>query len=112
MLSVPDVLLLIVFLTSGVLTTGGALYSFFLISVHHPLVESSILNEIDAVIGRKRFPKLADRPHMPYTNAAILELLRYISHVPVAIAHMATEDVTLLGYYIPKDTMVRRTVID
>ncbi|XP_064596072.1 cytochrome P450 1A5-like [Liolophura sinensis] len=93
-------------IAAGVLTTGSALYSFFLISVHNPEVELSILKEIDAVIGRKRFPRLEDRPNMPYTNSAILELLRYISHLPVGLAHQTTDNISLLDYVIPKDTMV------
>lgn len=37
----------------------------------------------------------------------VLELLRYISHVPLLLPHMTTKDVTIESYVIPKDTQVR-----
>ncbi|XP_064596402.1 cytochrome P450 2C31-like [Liolophura sinensis] len=93
-------------IAAGVMTTRGALYSFFLITLHHPVVMAAIQNEIQAVVGESRFPKLEDSSQMPYTNAAILELLRYISHVPVGLPHRTTDDVIFHGYVIPKHTTV------
>lgn len=43
---------------------------------------------------------------MPYTMAAIFELLRYISHVPIGVPRVTTADVTLRGYVIPAKTKV------
>ena len=37
----------------------------------------------------------------------MLELLRYISHIPFLIPHAAMRDTVLGGYAIPKDTQVR-----
>ena len=36
----------------------------------------------------------------------MLELLRYISHIPFLIPHAAMRDTVLGGYTIPKDTQV------
>lgn len=65
-----------------------------------------IQEEIDNVIGRDRLSSLKDRANMPYTMAAIFELLRYISHVPLGLPHLTTEDVMFRGYLIPANTTV------
>ena len=39
-------------------------------------------------------------------SQTILEILRYISHVPLLLAHMATKDATIQGYLIPKGSQV------
>ena len=42
---------------------------------------------------------------LPYTESVIMETMRFSSLVPM-VAHTATENVTLAGHYIPKDTGV------
>ncbi len=37
----------------------------------------------------------------------ILELLRYVQITPVLVPHMAVQDATLGGYFVPKNTRVR-----
>ena len=37
----------------------------------------------------------------------MLELLRYISHIPILVPHAAMRDTVLSGYAIPKNTQVR-----
>ena len=80
--------------------------SFLLILYHHPEVEKRLVEEIRNVIGDDRFPTLADRTKMPYMEAAVMELLRYLSHVPFAVPHMTMKDVEIGGYTLPKGTQV------
>jgi cytochrome P450 len=74
--------------------------------LHHGNVQSRIQNEVDLVIGRDREPSLGDRAAMPYTEAAILENLRFGCIVPLSIPHTDHEDVTFRGYSIAKGTWV------
>nr|XP_032634083.1 cytochrome P450 2C42-like [Chelonoidis abingdonii] len=62
--------------------------------------------EIDRVIGRSRSPCMADRSQMPYTDAVIHEIQRYINLVPLGLPHAVTRDVYLRQYLIPKGTTI------
>ncbi|XP_075227318.1 putative cytochrome P450 304a1 isoform X2 [Lycorma delicatula] len=72
----------------------------------HQRVQKKCQEEIEDVVGKSRLPTLNDRPNLPYTEAAIREALRFQTLVPLGVPHKATEDTTLGGYFIPKDTMV------
>jgi len=43
---------------------------------------------------------------LPYVEATILELLRYKTVGPLAIAHCTLKDTEVGGYFIPKGTSV------
>ena len=43
---------------------------------------------------------------MPYTEAVIMEVMRYSAIVPTAVQHLTTEPVKLNGYDIPAGTIV------
>jgi cytochrome P450 len=77
-----------------------------LILLNNPDVQDTLQAEIDGVIGRERAPCLQDRHQMPYTEAAILELLRYITVAPLLLPHVCSEDTVFKGYFIPKGCMV------
>ena len=48
---------------------------------------SGSLCSADTVIGRARWPRLSDRPQLPYLEAFILETFRHSSFVPFTIPH-------------------------
>jgi len=43
---------------------------------------------------------------MPYTEATIMETLRYSSLIPIGVWHSTLRDVEFRGFRIPKDTMI------
>lgn len=45
---------------------------------------------------------MADRPHLPYTDAVIHEIQRMGNIFPLNGLRMAAKDTTLGGYFIPK----------
>lgn len=61
---------------------------------------------MDEFVGRDRLPCIEDQPNLPYVMAFIYELMRFSSFVPVTIPHATTKHTTLMGFYIPKDTVV------
>ena len=46
---------------------------------------------------------------MPYTEAVILELLRFTNIGPIGLPHSTMTDTTLGGYHLPKGTEVTQT---
>ncbi|KAF8067015.1 cytochrome P450 [Lyophyllum atratum] len=90
----------------GADTTVSAEYAFFLAMVLNPDVQKKAQAEIDAVIGNDRLPTLADRPHLPYINAVVSEVLRWNSVAPTGVPHTAMEDGIISGYLIPKGSII------
>ncbi|XP_066567254.1 cytochrome P450 1D1 [Amia ocellicauda] len=69
-------------------------------------IQGKIHQEIDDTIGSSRLPRFEDKPNMPYTEAFIYEIFRHTSYVPFTIPHCTTENTTLNGYFLPKDTCI------
>ncbi|KAL3870410.1 hypothetical protein ACJMK2_038478 [Sinanodonta woodiana] len=90
----------------GIGSVTNSILSTLLILLHHHECVDKIYEEIVKVVGLDRCPSLQDRPAMSYTEAVILEALRYISPVPISAPHRAMEEVELEGYTIPKDSLV------
>ncbi|KAJ9577737.1 hypothetical protein L9F63_005730 [Diploptera punctata] len=81
------------------------LLSFSLLySILYPQVQHKVQHLLDSVVGRDRRPCLQDRPRLQYVEAVLAEVMRLNTVAPVAPAHRVTEDTTLAGYNIPKDT--------
>lgn len=87
-------------------TTANTIHWICLHLAAHQDAQKMLQQEIDTVIGHSRKPQLSDESSMPYTFAVIQESMRLASLVPFGIFHSTTNDVTLRGYKIPKDTMV------
>ncbi|XP_054747740.1 probable cytochrome P450 304a1 [Anastrepha obliqua] len=81
----------------------GFLIQYFL---WYPEVVKRVQAEIDAVVGRGRLPTLEDRKNLHYTEATLREGLRIETLVPSDLPHKALVDTELMGFKIPKDTIV------
>ena len=90
---------------AGVGTTSSILYYLISVLATHPAIQEEAHEHVVDVIGVRK-PSLKDRFTIPYVESMILEILRLMSHVPVAIPHMTRTDTTLQGYEIPKGTQV------
>jgi cytochrome P450 len=86
-------------------TTSSALTWFILYMVLHKNVQEKILAELDIGVGKDRMPGLDDAKNMSYLQAALCEVLRIASVVPF-IGTNAICDTTIVGYHIPKGTLV------
>lgn len=90
----------------GTETLSSSIRFAFLLLMKHPHITAKVQEEIDNVIGRHRSPCMQDRNHMPYTNAMVHEVQRFIDLSPNNLAHELTCDTKFRDYFIPKGTTV------
>jgi hypothetical protein len=92
--------------------------------VLNPDVQKKAQAELDAVVGNDRLPVMDDRPHLPYLDALLMEVLRYHPIGPMGtfqrsifcdtysqlyssgIPHCVAQDDVYKGMFIPKDSIV------
>ncbi|EJD50383.1 cytochrome P450 [Auricularia subglabra TFB-10046 SS5] len=87
-------------------TTAASIMSFIVGILRNPGVYQKVREEIASVIGSGRLPEYSDRPHMPYTDAAILESYRLYPVAPLGVPHSLQQDDEYRGYRIPAGTTV------
>ncbi|KAK7676144.1 hypothetical protein QCA50_020895 [Cerrena zonata] len=90
----------------GSSTTGSAHQVFVLAMVSFPEVMRKAQAQLDAVVGRTRFPSAEDRPNLPYIEAIIREVLRWHNIGPLGVPHASSEDDIYEGYFIPKGSII------
>ncbi|KIJ28821.1 hypothetical protein M422DRAFT_189274 [Sphaerobolus stellatus SS14] len=98
--------------TAAVIFAGGSdttvktLTTFVLAMVLFPDVQKKVQEELDAALGGVRLPEFEDMTALPYTIAAYKEAMRWHPLFPMGVAHAATQDDVIDGYFIPKGAIV------
>ncbi|XP_066047438.1 cytochrome P450 2C19-like [Chamaea fasciata] len=91
---------------AGTETTSTTVRYGLLLLLKYPKIQEKIQEEIDQVVGRSRKPCVADRTQLPYTDAVVHEIQRFISLIPLALPHTVTKDTSFRDYVIPKGTTI------
>ncbi|EHB14600.1 Cytochrome P450 1B1 [Heterocephalus glaber] len=87
-------------------TLSTALLWLLILFTRYPDVQARVQAELDRVVGRDRLPRMSDQPNLPYVMAFLYETMRFTSFLPVTIPHATTASALVLGYYIPKNTVI------
>uniref|UniRef100_A0A8C6SFI9 Cytochrome P450 n=1 Tax=Neogobius melanostomus TaxID=47308 RepID=A0A8C6SFI9_9GOBI len=92
--------------SAGTDTTSNTLLTAFLYLMTKPHIQERCQQEIDQVLKGKDFVAFEDRHNMPYVQAVVHESQRIANTVPLSVFHATTRDTELMGYSIPKGTIV------
>nr|XP_002128140.1 cytochrome P450 2D28-like [Ciona intestinalis] len=91
---------------AGTDTTSSTTSWIILFLCRYPEVQRKMQEEADQVLGSNGEPKMALAEKMPYTRAVIQEINRIRPNVPLSVPHYSSKDTMVMGYKIPKDTIV------
>ena len=61
--------------------------SGYTLFTRYPWIQAKVQEELDRVVGGDRFPGLADRTRLPYTEAVLMEVQRYAYVLPLGVRH-------------------------
>ncbi|XP_074057380.1 cytochrome P450 2W1-like isoform X1 [Macrotis lagotis] len=90
---------------AGTETTATSLQWAVLLMTKYPEVQAKVQEELDQVLGTTRLPEYEDQKVLPYTNAVVHEIQRYIALLP-HVPHSTSVDTHFRGYFFPKGTPV------
>ncbi|TFY51971.1 hypothetical protein EVG20_g10761 [Dentipellis fragilis] len=91
---------------AGQETTVTVLNSFVLAMVLNPEVQRKAQEEIDYVFPSNWLPTIDDHGDLPYIEAVMKEVYRWLAPVPNGLPHAVMEDDVYNGYFIPKGTVI------
>uniref|UniRef100_A0A1A8QL80 Cytochrome P450 1A n=2 Tax=Nothobranchius pienaari TaxID=704102 RepID=A0A1A8QL80_9TELE len=87
-------------------TLSSVLQWIVLILVKYPEMQVRLQQEVHKVVDRDRLPCIEDQPQLPYVTSFIYEVMRFTSFMPLTIPHSTVKDTSIMGYAIPKNTVV------
>nr|XP_019957767.1 PREDICTED: cytochrome P450 2B4-like isoform X1 [Paralichthys olivaceus] len=91
---------------AGTDTTSNTLLTGLLYLMAYPHIQERCQQEIDKVLDVKQPAMFDDRHNMPYMQAVIHEVQRIANTVPLSVFHSTTKDTELMGYSIPRGTLI------
>ncbi|KAF2071978.1 hypothetical protein CYY_006715 [Polysphondylium violaceum] len=95
------------FLNSGTETTSTTLEWFFLAMANNPDVQEKAYQELVKIADKETMLiTYCQRQYTPYTNALIKEVMRKYPVLPIGLLRNCSNDITINGTHIPKDTIV------
>lgn len=92
--------------TLGFLTLRGTFMSLIHLLAEHPDIQRRIQEETDHVFGGKEV-NMKDRKEGPFSQAVLLETMRFVTNLPLGAPHFTHGDCIIKGKVVKKGTRVR-----
>jgi isoflavone 2'-hydroxylase len=74
--------------------------------LNHPNILKKARAELDSQIGEANLMDEPDMPKLPYLQSIISETFRLYPSAPLLVPHMSSDDCTIGGYDVPRNTML------
>ena len=74
--------------------------------LNHPNILKKAKAELDSQIGEANLMDEPDIPKLPYLQSIISETFRLYPSAPLLVPHMSSDDCTIGGYDVPRNTML------
>ncbi|XP_015906093.1 cytochrome P450 2J4 [Parasteatoda tepidariorum] len=87
-------------------TTSLSLSWLLLCMAKYRDIQQKVHQELDTVLGRDGKIQYSERFKVPYTLAVIMEEQRYRTLAPLNTSRIASEDIKIQGYDIPRGTVI------
>lgn len=92
---------------AGSMDTSATVVEWILAELlKHPRVMKKVQQELEEVVGLNRMVEESDLDSLNYLDMVVKEALRLHPVAPLLIPHASTEDCTVDGFYIPKNSRV------
>ncbi|CAA3029434.1 cytochrome P450 81D11-like [Olea europaea subsp. europaea] len=97
---------ILVLFVAGTETSAAAIEWAMSLLLDHPEALHRLRKEIDTNVGHGHLLNDSDLAKLPFLRCVVNETLRLYSPVPLLLPHCSSEDCSLGGYRIPKDTIL------
>ncbi|TNN26943.1 Cytochrome P450 2A11 [Liparis tanakae] len=87
---------------AGTETTSSTIRYALSVLIKYPNIQEKMQNEIESVIGQGCSPSMENRKSLPFTDAVIHEMQRFLDIVPFSLPRYSLKDISFRGYTIPK----------
>ncbi|CAI0424635.1 unnamed protein product [Linum tenue] len=91
---------------AGTDTTAATIEWGMSLLLNHPEILDKARAEIDNAVGNSRLVQESDCIDLPYLQCIIKETFRLYPVGPLLIPHQSSEDCTVGGYFVSKETML------
>ncbi|KAF8017346.1 hypothetical protein BT93_H2514 [Corymbia citriodora subsp. variegata] len=98
--------LMLIMISAGTDTSAVTLEWAMSELLNHPRALKKAIEELDTTIGKQQVVDEADVSKLPYLQNIISETLRLHPAAPLLVPHMSSEDCSIGGYNVPRDTIV------
>ncbi|KAL5780170.1 hypothetical protein ACOSQ2_010907 [Xanthoceras sorbifolium] len=98
--------IILTLLSAGTDTSAGTMEWAMSLLLNHPAVLKKARAELDNYVGNERLADESDLAKLPYIQSIVNETLRLYPAAPLLVPHESSEDTTIGGYYVPRQTML------